>query len=152
MPQPATRPLPEEVDLIRETLEQSNDLTAAGRRGLNLVAAWASGKEMREVAARFSCSKEKVRRMRQLYQQGGVAAFLAMKPTKKGRPPLPSHMVEAVGDLLRKSIARGESLAYREVEKKTGVSRTRVAAIAKRLGLDAKHRRGPVAPPGTDGG
>lgn len=142
---PIIRPLPEEVARI-DALFREADLTPFARRGLRMVYAWATGAGICAVAAKENCSAETVRKMRLLYQQGGLDAFRKMKIGKAGRPPLSSDKAEAVAEMLLQSIERGEPLVYREVEKKTGVSRTSVMLIARRFKLDAKHRRGPVSP------
>lgn len=157
MPRVLTRPASDEKAQIQNALNEFS-LTPRNRFLLNLVLLWSGGMNLRQVVVaanarlsskpakdRFVASRGSVFRAVHLYISEGLEGFLREDPPKAGRRPVDPKKADAAVERMRTAYRNGHHLTYQQVAEEVGISKGKVAALAKKHGLDAKARRGQVA-------
>ena len=99
------------------------------------------------VKDRFMASRGSVFRAVHLYMSEGLEGFLREDRPKAGRRPIDPKKAEAAVERMRTAFRNGHHLTYQQVAQEAGISKGKVAALAKKHGLDARARRGQVAKP-----
>ena len=161
MPRVIARPASAEKSQIQTALSEFS-LTPRNRWLLNLVLLWAGGMNLRQVVVaanarvaakpvkdRFIASRGSVFRAVHLYKAEGVDGFLLDDPPKAGRRPIDPKKADAAVEKMKTAYGNGRHLTYQQVAQEVGISKGKVAALAKKHGLDAKARRGQVAQPAS---
>ena len=144
------RPAQKEISVIEDALIV-HTLSERARLRLRAVLSWARGMSIKEAAAAISSrgkgvSRETVRCAVRLYRTDGLDPFIHSTGAPCGRRRIAPEKVAAIAAEMKDAAERGQTIAYREIQKRHGVSLGKVAAIARQHGFDRDHRRGAVAP------
>jgi len=148
MPRTIIRPTIQETSAI-DSLFRKRALSPSNHRKLCILSEWANGASMKNAGLAQSpkCCRETVRKIVRAYAAKGLSMFSEEASRGRGRPKVPESVSRAVVARLSESFTAGRPLSYAVVATEHGISESKVGQIAKGAKLDAKHRRGAVAPP-----